>query len=139
MVWGAVRSDGTTVLERCEDNVDSLKYQQILNKVLPMIYTRRHLLQQDRATCHTTVSIKRVKLLEKWPLPSPDLNIIENLWNDLKESVYSQTWTSYGNLFMMSGITSLSIEFRKRINLFLVALKLSPRLVVVPPKTELSQ
>jgi transposase len=105
MIWGAVRSDGTTVLEQCQGNVDSIEYQRILNEALPNIYTRRHLLQQDGATCHTSVSTKkyfaekRVKILENWPPQSPDLNIIENLWSDLKVKVYSRAPTTVNELW----------------------------------------
>ena len=93
MVWGAIRADGKRVLHKCDESVDQYYYQEILNQKLPSIYTTRCFFQQDGATCHTARSTteyfvnKQVRLLPSWPSQSPDLSIIENLRNLIKEKV----------------------------------------------------
>lgn len=105
LVWGAIRSDGTRALERCHGNVNSMEYQRVLDAALPSIYTRHHILQQDGATSHTSSSTqayfqrKKVKVLENWPPQSPDINIIENLWEQLKAKVSKRSPNNVDDLW----------------------------------------
>ena len=108
MVWGAIRGDGKRVLIKCEGNVDSHEYQRILTDALPSVNNTRYVLQQDGATCHTSSSTSRflqdkgVRLLVPWPPQSPDLNIIEHIWEILKQKIDEREPKSCSDLWNMA-------------------------------------
>ena len=58
---------------------------------------------QDNDPKHTARSVKnwlaaeQIKVLE-WPAQSPDLNPIENLWNDVKVQIQNKKFTNFDQL-----------------------------------------
>lgn len=100
MLWGCVASAGTGNLVKIEGRMDSTQYQQILENnvqesVTKLKLRRGWVFQQDNDPKHCSKSTRafmqrnKYNVLE-WPSQSPDLNIIENLWDDLKQAVHAR-------------------------------------------------
>lgn len=97
MIWGCMSSKGVGHYEFIDGTVNAEKYQQILSRSL--ISTAQEcfgndnfIFQQDGAPCHTAKVTKKwfgdhdIKVLS-WPSSSPDLNVIETLWHQMKKSL----------------------------------------------------
>ena len=99
MVWGCIGPNGVGNLLLCEKSVNSQYYIRILKENLPKsvrkIYGNENqpfIFQQDSAPCHkaaqTCSFLKSNRILQlPWPSQSPDLNIIENFWQYMKNMI----------------------------------------------------
>ncbi|CAB1422919.1 unnamed protein product [Pleuronectes platessa] len=122
MLWGCFSSAGTGKLVRIEGKMDGAKYREILEENLmqsakDLRLGRRFIFQQDNDPKHTAratkewFGLKNVNVL-KWPSQSPDLNPIENLWQDLKIAVHRRSPSNLTelHLFCQEEWTNLSIS-----------------------------
>ena len=99
MVWGCIGPNGVGNFALCVRSVNSDYYKQILKENLPesvrKIYGNENqpfFFQQDNAPCHkaaqTCSFLKSNGILTlPWPSQSPDLNIIENVWQHMKNMI----------------------------------------------------
>ena len=96
MVWGAIPKNGVAALSFLPPGttVNGPKYVQMLSEKLKL-HLQVHncqIFMQDGAPCHRSKVAKNfldssnIDLLE-WPGNSPDLNLIENLWTNMKNKV----------------------------------------------------
>lgn len=104
MVWGWIHSDGQRGLVRVEETMDSPIFCNLLNGH----YFHRNngqIMQQDGAPIHTSRYTKayfqnhNIEILPDWPLNSPDLIIIENVWGEIKRKLPSHNISTINELW----------------------------------------
>ena len=109
MVFGMFSSQGTTPLVRLQTRVNAQIYKNIVqDHVVPIIQNSgfdRATFMQDNAPCHKAkvvmsyLSEQDFEIMD-WPLQSPDLNPIENLWNILGVKVMERNPTNTEDLWV---------------------------------------
>ena len=94
--WGFIAHDGRKCLQKVCGTINSIKYLQIWQEILLQEMLLGEKLQQDNAPAHNSILSKtwfsenELEILENWPPNSPDINIIENVWNLLKKRVFQR-------------------------------------------------
>jgi len=128
MVWGAVSGAGRAGLWIMPKNttINGQVYLNVLKEKLPIFIQIQNIthFQQDGAPCHGTVAVRnwlkaeRISLLEPWPGNSPDLNIIENVWNIMKQKIAAHNPTSEADLIKWIKrvwVEEITVDFCKKL------------------------
>ncbi len=108
MIWGAISSAGPGPLVRIQGKLDGEEYLNLFRyrlwRYYPGLYDGSQIFQDDNATPHTSDivnewfakhSIRRMD----WPSRSPDINIIEDVWNKLKFEMRGKIFETQDDLW----------------------------------------
>lgn len=108
MIWGAISNDGPGPLVRIQNNLDSEGYLNLFRyrlwRYYPDLYNGIQIFQDDNATSHNADVVNQwfdryqIRRIE-WPSRSPDINIIEDVWNKLKFEMRGKIFMSQDNLW----------------------------------------
>ena len=109
IVWSSFSWCGVGPLHRIQGTIDQHMYKEILENIM-LPYAEENLplvwkFQQDNDPKHTAKSVKmwfyakKINVLE-WPAQSPDLNLIENLWEDVDRNINRSTATNLDQLWI---------------------------------------
>lgn len=120
-LWGCICAEGLGHAELYVPSLNARRYQSIL--ALNLVSSARQFwpngqwwFQQDNWTVHTAGTSQvwfhnhGIDLID-WPAWSPDLNPIENLWNDLKRRVYAHHPQTMEELEQWIGIEWQATDF----------------------------
>lgn len=108
MVWGCFSFAGVGPLFHIQGIMDQLQYRDIMQRIM-LPHARQNMprgwtFQQDNDPKHTANTVKnwfqrnRVRVLE-WPAQSPDLNPIENLWDQVDRELAGKKFSSGDELY----------------------------------------
>ena len=93
MFWCDIKFSGEKDIVVIDGNTISAKYCKLLEIHLMENICLDKIFRQDNASCHNSKFSTKFfqengfQLLENWPPQSPALNIIETLWNYLKQKI----------------------------------------------------
>jgi len=114
MVWGAISSEGVGPLVRIDSieegmtTLNGVRYLTLLQRYLmrnfPGLRDQSLIFQHDNAPSHRSYLVsdwldEKGILKLNWPSQSPDLNLIEGIWNSLKYRLRGETFLTKDDLW----------------------------------------